>query len=149
MAIARGPGTEILRSSLFEDCDDTETKLIFGVQHHIYTVLCITAFCDTLNAVTDFFVIRFRGYDAMAGTTAQDNTLLKLNMVVNDAFVWGTKFSFNGHEPTDFAGPLDDAAKQDAIADQGSSVAQFLFVTATAAADVFEVSCSYIDQNNA
>ena len=44
---------------------------------------------------------------------------------------------------------MDDAAKQDAIADQGSSVAQILFCSGANAADSFEVDITYIDQNNA
>ena len=64
-------------------------------------------------------------------------------------FVWSDKLSFNGHEPTNFTGPMDDATKQDAIADQGSSVAQRLQVWTENAADNVHVTCTYIDQNNA
>ena len=70
-------------------------------------------------------------------------------MLLAETFVWNDKFSFNGYEPTDFAGPMADATKQDAIADQGSSVAQVLKVTAEHASDNFDVICTYIDQNNA
>jgi hypothetical protein len=44
---------------------------------------------------------------------------------------------------------MDDATKQDAIADQGSSVAQYLQCNTTAAADNCEVGITYLDQNNA
>jgi hypothetical protein len=70
-------------------------------------------------------------------------------MTLESTFVWNDKFSFNGHEPTDFAGPMDDATKQDAIADQGSSVAQLLRIISEHADDNFHVSITYIDQNNA
>ena len=70
-------------------------------------------------------------------------------MSVPHTFVLNDKFSFNGHEPTDFTGPVDDAAKQNAIADQGSSVAQKLQIVSENASDNFNVVCTYIDQNNA
>ena len=44
---------------------------------------------------------------------------------------------------------MDDATKQNAIADQGSSVAQYLYCHATHASDDFEIGITYIDQNNA
>ena len=69
--------------------------------------------------------------------------------VANQTFEWNTKFSFNGHEPTQFAGPMDDATKQNAIADQGSSTAQYLWANTTHADDNFEILITYIDQNNA
>ena len=60
------------------------------------------------------------------------------------------KFSFNGHEPVGFTGPLDSIAKQDAIADQGNSaVPQYLTLGSTHGDDDFEVTITYIDQNNA
>ena len=70
-------------------------------------------------------------------------------MSVDQTFVCNDKFSFNGAEPANFTGPMDDATKQDAIADQGGSVANILYIQAEAATDNFEVSCTYIDQNNA
>ena len=45
MAIARGAGTEIIRTAMFEDIDSTTQKLIIGEQHHIYTVLSIVICC--------------------------------------------------------------------------------------------------------
>ena len=66
-----------------------------------------------------------------------------------ETFVWNDKFSFNGNEPTDFTGPLDTVAKQDAIADQAQATAQHLKVWSEASGDNFDVICTYIDQNNA
>ena len=48
MAIARGAGTEIIRSHAFEDIS-TDTHLIIGVQHHIYTVLNIVVYATENN----------------------------------------------------------------------------------------------------
>ena len=148
MAIARGAGTEIIRSVFLEDVDSTSKPLIFGIQHHIYTVLSITVYAVALNADTDWITSYFVGYDASAGTTNQDIVIFKNDMSVAQTFVWNDKFSFNGHEPTDFTGPVDDATKQDGIADQGSSVAQVLYIQGEHASDNFEVTCTYIDQNN-
>ena len=47
MAIARGAGTEIIRTAKFADVDSTVTTLITGVQHHIYTVLSIVVQCES------------------------------------------------------------------------------------------------------
>ena len=149
MAIARGAGTEIIRSIHLEAVASTAKPLIFGVQHHIYTVLSIICFAQGLNADTDYIQLMFTGYDSYAGTSAQDIRFFQQDMSVGQTYVWNDKFSFNGHEPTDFTGPVDDAAKQNAIADQGSSVAQLLKVGAEHASDNVDVFCTYIDQNNA
>jgi len=149
MAIARGAGTEIIRSVLIEEVDDVGRYLIWGAQHHIYTVLNITIQCRALNASGDQIWVYLNGYDSGAGTSAQDLWLFKQTMVVGDTFVFNDKFSFNGHEPVDFTGPVDDLIKQDAIADQGSAVPQKLIVGATHASDDYDVWCTYIDQNNA
>ena len=63
MAIARGAGTEIIRSASFEDIDATLQKLIVGEQHHIYTVLSFVVHCVSLNATTDRFGLYLYGYD--------------------------------------------------------------------------------------
>ena len=150
MAIARGAGTEILRSAHFEDVDATDQILIFGVQHHIYTVLQIQAMAVSLSANYDYLQFMLKGYDSKAGTTAQNINLFRWETAsYKETWIWGEKFSFNGFEPTDFAGPMDDVTKQDAIADQGSSVAQYLFVVSEHASDNFEIMVSFIDQNNA
>ena len=52
MAIARGAGTEIIRTAHFEDVDNAQA-LIIGEQHHIYTVLSIIVCCRALDATTD------------------------------------------------------------------------------------------------
>jgi hypothetical protein len=149
MAIARGAGTEILCGAHFEDVDSTSQILIVGVQHHIYTVLNLIVYCKTINAAGDYIEAEIRGYDSKAGTTNQGCVIFHQDMNVNETYVWNDKFSFNGFEPTDFGGPLDDTTKQDAIADQGSSVLQKLAMSTEHASDGFEVHVSFIDQNNA
>jgi hypothetical protein len=151
MAIARGAGTEIIRSAHFEDVPGAaDYNLIVGVQHHIYTVLSISLQCFTLNTAGDSIVCLVRGYDSYAGTTAQANRLFKFTpSATEETYMWNDKFSFNGYEPVDFNGPLTTAVQQDAIADQGSSVAQKLQVSGSRAATLFDIHITFIDQNNA
>jgi len=149
MAVSRGAGTEIIRCVTLEDVDSTARPIIVGVQHHIYTVLSIIVYVNALNADRNYIASYLTGYDANAGTTAQNMNIFLQDMSVQKTFVWNDKFSFNGFEPTDFTGPMDDATKQDAIADQGSSVAQKLLVAGEHSSDNFNVFCTFIDQNNA
>ena len=149
MAIVRSAGTEIIRSAHFEDVDSTNQILIMGVQHHIYTVLSVIVQCRTLQAAGNYIRMGVHGYDSKGGTTNQDIYIFQQDMEVGQSFVWNDKFSFNGFEPTNFTGLMDDATKQDAIADQGSGVAQYLFINSEHADDTFDVSVTYIDQNNA
>jgi hypothetical protein len=149
MAIARGAGTEIIRSAHFEDVDDTTQILIVGEQHHIYTVLSVIFHAAALNADADEIKLWVTGYDSKAGTTAQPHYLVRQEMSVSQTYVWNDKFSFNGFEPTDFSGPMDSVSKQNSIADQGSSVAQKLECNAEHGSDNIDVMCTYIDQNNA
>ena len=149
MAIARGAGTEIIRSVHLEDVNNTNRILIQGEQHHIYTVLSIICHADVLNATGDYIRAFLTGYDALEGTTNSRFYIFKENMSVPQTFIWNDKFSFNGFEPVNFTGPMDNATKQNAIADQGSSVAQKLEIGAEHSADRFDILCTYIDQNNA
>ena len=149
MAIVRTAGTEIIRSAHFEEIDDTETKLIIGEQHHIYTVLSIIIMAHAKQATGNQLYLYLKGYDSKAGTTATTMRIFEEVMPVSGTYVWNDKFSFNGHEPTDFTGPMDDATKQNAIADQGSSVSQYLYIASQNAADDYDVHITYIDQNNA
>ena len=150
MAIARGAGTEIIRSAHFELIDGAANHvLIFGVQHHIYTVLSVIVKCNSLQATTNSLDLNVLGYDSTAGTTQEYVAIFRQTIAAGQTFVFNDKFSFNGHEPVDFTGPLDSIAKQDAIADQGSAVPQKLCMQSTHADDDFEVHVTYIDQNNA
>ena len=148
MAIVRTAGTEIIRSAHFETVDDDQTVLIQGVQHHIYTVLSVICNGQSMASVGNYIRLMIIGYDSLAGTTAQEMIIFKQDMNTDQTYVWNDKFSFNGYEPTDFAGPMDDATKQDAIADQGSSVAQKLVIHAENSSDNVDVHVTYIDQNN-
>ena len=149
MAIARGSGTEIIRAhSLEQFAGTSSSNLIIGAQHHIYTVLSIFAHGTGVNAAGDFLTCFLRGYDSVAGTTQQICFIFLARMYLGKTFVWNDPFSFNGFEPVDFAGPQDDATKQNAIADQGSSVATTLEVDAESSGDNFDIHITFLDQNN-
>ena len=149
MAIARGAGTEIIRTTMLEGLGDGAEELIFGVQHHIYTVLSILVHANTLNADTDYIHCYLNGYDSMDGISAQTINIFQQDMSVAQTYVFNDKFSFMGHEPVDFTAGLDSIAKQDAITDQGSAVVQKLGIYGEHSSDNFDVVCTYIDQNNA
>jgi hypothetical protein len=106
-------------------------------------------FANALNAAGNFCQLYLTGYDITGGTTAQNIFIMRNDFQAQQTFVWNDKFSFNGHEPTDFTATLDSIAKQDAIADQGSSVPQKLHALGEHASDSFEVTVTFIDQNNA
>jgi hypothetical protein len=154
MAIVRTAGSEIIRSAHFKLPSAVGPHtLILGKQHHVYTVLSIICQCsyDSPTNANDGLTIGIIGYDALAGTSAQTMHIHEGtdgSITGRDTFVWNDKFSFNGFEPTDFTGPIDSDAKQDAIADQGSSVAQKLFATKGHTNDQWHINVTFIDQNN-
>ena len=85
MAIARGAGTEIIRSAAFHDINNaTNTKLIIGEQHHIYTILSVAIYC--ISNVSPFWVSgQINGWDA--DNSATNNIILfKESLIVLPAF---------------------------------------------------------------
>ena len=148
MAIARGAGTEIIRSIQLHEVDTVDRFLIVGEQHHIYTVLSIIIKCESVATAGNWINVYFSGYDSNGAATALGMSLFKQEMQTGQTFVWNDKFSFNGFEPVDFAAGLD-ATKQNAIADQGSSVAQKLRIYLSNASADLDIIVTYIDQNNA
>tara|TARA_R110000824_G_scaffold272721_1_gene461223 strand:+ start:55 stop:519 length:465 start_codon:yes stop_codon:yes gene_type:complete len=154
MAIARGAGTEIIRTIFLEDTDDQQQELIIGIQHHIYTVLSITCRCISRNG-SENGNIKLEGWDSFAGASNQTIHIATVSCAAGETFVWSDKFSFNGTEPTGLSGRFGagdaaaDLAYQDAIADQGSSTRQLLKMYTDSSGTVFDVTCTYIDQNNA
>ena len=149
MAIARGAGTEIIRSAHFEDITDDVQILIEGVQHHIYTVLSIVIFANAVNSNASNAQIYLVGYDSFGGTSGQNIELFYAEPQISETFVWSDKFSFNGCEPTDFSGAMDSAADQDLIADQAVATSQVLRLAPSNASDDYNVIVTFIDQNNA
>ncbi len=147
MAIVRTAGTEIIRSASFNVVTSTAQTLILGVQHHIYTVLSVIAYCTGRNGTEEGYLY-LTAYDGKAGSTAQTISIADISSPVGGTFVFNDKFSFNGFEPTDFTGAMDGADDQDAIADQGSSVAQKLMFVTPSVHTGFDLHVTYIDANN-
>ena len=145
MAVPTGSGTETLHSHLFEDVDATQT-LIFGLQHHVYTVLSIIVYCEVLNATTDFGYLQLKGYEAH-DTSGSGSTMrfARFNIQVGETYVWNDKFSFNGTEPSGTA--VLTAAVQLLIAAQGTSTVQELQFTMTHATDDYNIHVTYLDQD--
>ena len=155
MAIARGAGTEIIRSHHFEDITggDASHTLILGVQHHIYTVLSVIIHCDAHASSGHYARLRILGYDSQGGTTAQQHIIFRQIIQLRETYVWNDKFSFNGYEPVSFTGPLSTIEEQDAIADQGNTGtfptgSQELNLFTSDASTNFDVTVTFIDQNN-
>jgi len=152
MAIARGAGTEIIRTAHFQDVAgaDSYHDLIIGEQHHIYTVLSVIMSCVALHTATDYFRLEILGYDSFEDGTGSVIQLMRQIVEENKTFVWNDKFSFNGCEPSTFTEPLSTTTEQDAIADQGTTTAQKLrFFTGGNASTKHDITVTYIDQNNA
>jgi hypothetical protein len=145
MAVPTGSGTETLHSHLFEDVDATQT-LIFGLQHHVYTVLSVIVYCEVLNATTDYGYLQLKGYEAHA-TSGTGSTMIfaRFNPQVGETYVWNDKFSFNGTEPSGTA--VLSAAVQLLIAAQGTSTVQELQFTMTHATDDYNITVTYLDQD--
>ena len=149
MAIARGAGTEILRCHHFAVIDSTDTKIIIGVQHHIYTVLSIVVMAASVQDAGNYFNIFLTAHNSKAAGSGADIKIARQDMNTQQTFVFNDKFSFNGYEPTGFSGTLSTVAEQDAIADQGGGASQSLSVNSEHADDDFDVTVTFLDQNNA
>ena len=145
MALPTGSGTETLHAHQFQDVDADQT-LIFGVQHHVYTVLSIIVYCNALDATTDIFALGFVGHDGHAGASGVTTNFANQNIQVGETYVWNDKFSFNGVEPS--GTNVLSASEQIAIAGQTGSAVQKLVFQVTSASDDFDVFVTYIDQDN-
>ena len=149
MAIDRAAGTESIRCYAADGLASTGLIIINGEQHNIYTVLCITVFAHTIQTAGNYVRCDLYGYDSIGGSAnAFPITIFEQEMQSKQTFVFNDKFSFYGHQPTDFTGPLSSVAHQDALADQAESDAQQLYLTTEQGGDNFHVTCTFIDQNN-
>ena len=148
MAVPTGSGTETIHAHSFEDVDAIQT-LIYGVQHHVYTVLSIIVYCNALDATTDFGYIQIKTYDNhSASGTGSTMILARFNPQVGETYVWNDKFSFNGYEPSGTA--VMSAAVQILNAAQGGSAdaeLQFTMTSADSGGQDYDVGITYLDQD--
>ena len=148
MAIVRTAGTEIIRTVNLEAVNDSTKPAIIGVQHHIYTVLSIVVMATSVQNDGNWVDVYFDAFDSKGAASGADIKIFRQAMNGQETFVWNDKFSFAGYEPTGFSGALSTVAEQDALADQGSSTSQILWVATQHADDDMDVTITYIDQNN-
>ena len=148
MALSVAAGTETLHGYSFGLLDGAQ-DLIFGAQHHIYTVLSVISYCSALGTASDTATLQIIGNNNHITGTAQTMLIAKWVVVVAETFVWNDKFSFNGFEGAAYTEPLNTNAEQLIIAAQGNAVPQRLAMTTTDADVDLDVHVTYIDQNNA
>ena len=148
MALPTGPGTETLHSHMFANVDAIQT-LIYGVQHHVYTVLSIIIQCNALDATSDVGYINMKNYDNHAGSSGTTITMAKFNIQVGETYVWNDKFSFNGYEPTGTA-VMSPAVQILNAAQGGSADAELIFTMtdADSGGQDYDIVITYIDQDN-
>ena len=105
MAIARGAGTEIIRTGYwnYNTADTSLRDLIIGEQHHIYTVLSFVMMNHNAPGTANVgCTVSLLGYELNGGNTAQTIQLFRVGALDGQqTFVWNDKFSFNGCEGTD------------------------------------------------
>jgi len=146
MAVPTGSGTETLHAHHFDDVDATQI-LIFGAQHHVYTVLSTICYCVSVGASADTCTLEILGFGGHAGATAETMRLARFNLAADETFVFNDKFCMNGFEPTAYTIPLTTLAEQVATAAQGSSVVQKYQMTQTDVDVHYDVHVSFIDQD--
>jgi len=145
MAVPTGGGTETLHTHWFEDVDATQT-LIYGVQHHVYTVKSIIVYCEGLNATTDFGYLQMKTYDNHTASGSGSTMIFsRFNIQVGETYVWNDVFSFNGCEPDSTA--VMSAAVQILNAAQGTTTDAELQFAMTHATDDYNIGITYIDQD--
>ena len=148
MALSVGAGTETLHGYSFDDVDATQ-DLIFGAQHHIYTVISTIVHVVSIGTAGDSYKLAILGNGNHAGGTAHLMSLAHVIAVALETFVFNDKFSFNGFETETYTEPLNTNAEQLLQAAQGSSVPQrYQYVPLDADVDC-DIHVTFIDQNNA
>ena len=149
MAIRNGSGGEVIRTALFEDVVNVNQKIIIGEQHHIYTILSVTAFCVAVDATAanNVFNLTIMGWDSLGGATEQRIFLARQQLAIDETFVWNDRVSFYGTEPSGFSGTLNDATKQDLLQAQGTTTYQWAECWTEDADCKVDVTVSFIDQD--
>ena len=149
MALNVAAGTETLHGYSFDDVDATQ-DLIFGAQHHIYTVLSTFVFTVSVATAGDTFNLSIVGHDHHADAGSQDHQMVIVTVVsvALQTFVFNDKFSFNGFGSAAYTEPLSTAVEQATIAQQGGTLNRYQVVPAETDSPL-DVHVTYIDQNNA
>ena len=141
MALPTGSGSETLHSHLFNNTNAAQT-LIYGVVHHVYTVLSVIVHA---NVVDNLLYLQLYGHDGHGGLSAQKHRIAQFAPQVGETYVWNDKFSFNGFEPT--GTNVFSAAEQIQIAAQSGGTAQYLQFEPGSGSDNIDITVTYIDQD--
>ena len=148
MALSVAAGTETLHGISLDDVDATQ-DLIYGAQHHIYTVLSTIVYSVSIGTAGDTFQLGILGNGNHAAGTGHLMIIAKVVSVAGQTFVFNDKFSFNGYEAAAYTEPMSDNAEQLVIAAQGSSTAQrYQYIPLDSDVDC-DIHVTFIDQNNA
>ena len=149
MALSVAAGTETLHAYSLDDVDATQ-DLIFGAQHHIYTVLSTFVYSISIGTAGDTFQLAIVGHDHHAGadTNASIMVIAKVISVAGQTFIFNDKFSFNGFGSAAYTEPLDTNVEQATIAQQGGTLQRYRYIPLDADVDC-DIHVTFIDQNNA
>ena len=149
MALSVAAGTETLQALSFGDADATQ-DLIVGAVHHIYTVLSTFVYSISIGTAGDTFQLAVVGHDhhAGAGSNATVMVVASVISVALETFILNDKFSFNGFGAAAYTEPLNSAALQAPIAQQGGTLQRYQVIPAETDSPL-DVHVTYIDQNNA
>ena len=149
MALSVAAGTETLHAYSLDDVDATQ-DLIFGAQHHIYTVLSTFVYSISIGTAGDTFQLAITGHDHHAGadTNASIMVIAKVVSVAGQTFIFNDKFSFNGFGGAAYTEPMDTNVEQLAIAQQGGTLNRYQYIPLDADVDC-DIHVTFIDQNNA
>ena len=147
MALSVAAGTESLHAYSLDDVDATQ-DLIFGAQHHIYTVLSTFVYSISIGTAGDTYQLAILGNGNHAGGTAHLMIIAKVVAVAGETFILNDKFSFNGFGAAAYTEPMNSAALQTPIAQQGGTLQRYQVIPAETDSPL-DVHVTYIDQNNA
>ena len=149
MALSVAAGTETLHALSFADTNAAQ-DLIVGVQHHIYTVLSTLVHTVSVGTAGDRYTLSIVGHDhhAGAGSNATVMVIASVISVALETFIFNDKFSFNGFGAAAYAEPMNSAALQTPIAQQGGTLQRYQVIPAETDSPL-DVHVTYIDQNNA
>ena len=149
MALSVAAGTETLHALSFGDADATQ-DLIVGAVHHIYTVLSTFVYSISIGTAGDTFQLAIVGHDhhAGAGSNATVMVVASVISVALETFIFNDKFSFNGFGAAAYAEPMNSAALQTPIAQQGGTLQRYQYIPLDADVDC-DIHVTFIDQNNA
>ena len=147
MALSVAAGTETLHAYSLDDVDATQ-DLIFGAQHHIYTVLSTFVYSISIGTAGDTYQLAILGNGNHAGGTAHLMIIAKVVAVAGETFILNDKFSFNGFGAAAYVEPMSSAALQTPIAQQGGTLQRYRYIPLDTDVDC-DIHVTFIDQNNA